>query len=92
MDGDFGMIVTIRKKQYTLGKEDFCIYNGSCYILVTQTAFKGYGRYPITFPKTLMARLLREGKAYKTNEKYESRIFGSRMYFPIYKFREVESE
>lgn len=82
------MKVKINRREYDLDEKDYCIFNGACYVLMTQQYFKGWGYHSPTFPKTLMNKMLKEGTAYKTEERYESSF--TKETFPVYRFREKE--
>lgn len=84
------MIVTIRQREYDLNEKDYCIFNGACYILMTRQYFKDLGYVHPTFPKTLMKKMLKEGTAYQTEERWRSTFGGSTETFPVIRFREKE--
>ena len=87
------MIVKINRREYDLNENDYCIFNGACYILMSRRYYKGWGYHNPTFPKTLMNKMLKEGTAYKTEERYKSSFFQlTKETFPVYRFKEVEND
>lgn len=79
------MKVKINRREYDLDEKDYCIFNGACYILKSRR----YINTP-TFPKTLMNKMLKEGSAYLSSEKYRSKWSGIEHVYPVYRFREKE--
>lgn len=86
------MKVKINRREYDITEKDYCIFNGACYILMSRKVFTGWSSSSPTFPKTLMNKMLKEGTAYKTEERYKSSLFQfTKETFPVYRFREVEN-
>ena len=86
------MKVKINRREYDLDEKDYCIFNGACYILMTKQYFKDWSYTHPTFPKTLMNKMLKEGSAYLSSEKYRSKWSGIEHVFPVYKFRDIEGD
>lgn len=84
------MKVKINRKEYDLDEKDYCIFNGACYILKSRQHFKNFGYHSPTFPKTLMNKMLKNGTAYLSSEKYRWSWNGVEHAFPVYRFREKE--
>lgn len=86
------MKVKINRREYDLNEKDYCIFNGACYILKTQQYFQDWGYHNPIFPKTLMKKMLKDGSAYLSTEKYRSKLIGVDHVFPVYRFKEKGGE
>ena len=66
------MELKIRKKVFNVSEKDRVLFNGACYILLTQKVRDGWHDVNPTVPKTTMKKLIKEGKAVLMEEKYTS--------------------
>lgn len=78
--------VKMNRKEYTLTEEDRIMFNGACYILITQKVCVGFSQCCPTVPKKHAEKWIKDGALVKCGTykyTYEE--------YPIYKFvKEVE--
>lgn len=73
--------VKMNRKEYTLTENDRILFNGVCYILVTQKVWHGFSQGCPTVPKKYAEKWIKDG-ILVVGEAYKS--FG--VAYPLYKF------
>lgn len=53
--------IKMNRKIYTITDKDRIMFNGACYILITQKVWCGYSKVCPTVPKTLATKWLKNG-------------------------------
>ena len=60
------------RRKFNVTEKDRVLFNGNCYILLTQTYYRDWSCINPIISKTLFNKLIKEGKAVKTDEVYNS--------------------
>ena len=66
------MEITANRRKFNVSEKDRVLFNGHCYILLTQTCYSDWSHICPTISKSLFNKLIKEGKAVKTDEVYNS--------------------
>ena len=80
------MKIKIKRNVFNVTSKDRIMFNGVCYILITQTIPCGYSDMCPTFPKTTFNKMFKEGKIKKSLQKYRSRYTNE--VYDLYEFVE----
>ena len=74
--------IKMNRKVYTITNDDRIVFNGSCYILVSQKVWCGYSKCNPTVPKKYATKWIKDGELVECGT-YKS-TFGSKL--PLYRF------
>ena len=66
------MEITASRRKFNVTEKDRVLFNGKCYILLSQTYYEDWYHINPIISNTLFNKLIKEGKAVKTDEVYNS--------------------
>lgn len=77
------MKVNFGRNTFDITNKDRVLFNGACYILITQKVYRGYGEDNPTIPKYKAKKFVKSNILVECNEKYKGFL---NVEYPLYRF------